>query len=67
MTTLRALLAAAFLVVSFGVALAKLPPPPPMDEKGKATAYLCVGEMCNRPTTDPAGLEKQLKVISYRW
>lgn len=38
MTTLRALLAAGFLVVSFGVALAKLPPPPPMDEKGKATA-----------------------------
>jgi uncharacterized protein YyaL (SSP411 family) len=40
---------------------------PSPKEKGKATAYLCVGEMCNRPTTDPAGLEKQLKVISYRW
>ena len=38
MTTLRALLAAGFLVVSFGVALAKLPPPPPLDEKGKVAA-----------------------------
>jgi uncharacterized protein YyaL (SSP411 family) len=40
---------------------------PSPKEKGKATAYLCVGDMCNRPTTDPAGLEKQLKAISYRW
>ncbi len=40
---------------------------PSPKEKGKATAYVCVGEMCNRPTTDPAGLEKQFKVISYRW
>jgi uncharacterized protein len=40
---------------------------PSPKEKGKATAYLCVGEMCNRPTTDPAGLEKQFKAISHRW
>ena len=40
---------------------------PSPKEKGKATAYVCVGEMCNRPTTDTAGLEKQLKAISYRW
>ena len=40
---------------------------PSPKEKGKATAYVCVGEMCNRPTTDPAVCEKQLKAISYRW
>ena len=38
MTTLRALLAAGLVIVSFGLALAKLPPPPPMDEKAKAAA-----------------------------
>lgn len=37
MTTLRALLAAGILVVSFGVAVAKLPQPP-MDEKAKVAA-----------------------------
>ena len=40
---------------------------PSPKEKGKATAYVCVGEMCNRPTTDPVVCEKQLKAISYRW
>jgi uncharacterized protein YyaL (SSP411 family) len=34
---------------------------PSPKEKGKATAYVCVGEMCNRPTTDPVVCEKQLK------
>ena len=38
MTTLRALLAAALVVVSFGVAVAKLPPPPPMTDEQKAAA-----------------------------
>jgi hypothetical protein len=38
MTTLRALLAAGLVVVTFGIALAKLPPPPPMDDKAKAAA-----------------------------
>jgi hypothetical protein len=38
MTTLRALLAAGLVVVSFGLALAKLPPAPPMDDKAKAAA-----------------------------
>ena len=38
MTTLRALLAAGLVIVTFGLALAKLPPPPPMDEKAKAAA-----------------------------
>src|SRR5258708_6557768 len=37
-TTLRALLAAALVVVSFGLAVAKLPPAPPMDDKAKAAA-----------------------------
>lgn len=40
-------------------------PSPQVD--GKATAYLCIGMMCNRPTTDPAVLEKQLAAVSYRW
>jgi hypothetical protein len=38
MTTLRALLAAGLVVVTFGLALAKLPPAPPMDDKAKAAA-----------------------------
>jgi len=38
MTTLRALIAAGVVVGTFGLAMAKLPPPPPMDEKAKATA-----------------------------
>jgi hypothetical protein len=38
MTTLRALLAAGLVVVSFGVAIAKLPPPPPLTDEQKAAA-----------------------------
>ena len=38
MTTLRALLAAGLVVTSFGIAVAKLPAPPPMDDKAKAAA-----------------------------
>jgi hypothetical protein len=38
MTTLRALLAAALMIVGFGLAVAKLPPAPPMDDKAKAAA-----------------------------
>ena len=38
MTTLRALLAAALIVIGFGIAVAKLPPAPPMDDKAKAAA-----------------------------
>jgi hypothetical protein len=38
MTTLRALLAAGLVAVSFGIAVAKLPPAPPMDDKAKAAA-----------------------------
>jgi len=38
MTTLRALFAAGLVVTTFGIALAKLPPAPPMDEKAKAAA-----------------------------
>jgi hypothetical protein len=38
MTTLRALLAAGLVLLTFGLALAKLPPAPPMDDKAKAAA-----------------------------
>jgi hypothetical protein len=38
MTTLRAILASALLVVTFEAALAKLPPPPPMTDEQKAAA-----------------------------
>ena len=38
MTTLRALLAAGIVVTTFGLAVAKLPPPAPMDDKAKAAA-----------------------------
>lgn len=38
MTTLRALLAAALVIAGFGLALGKLPAPPPMDDKAKAAA-----------------------------
>ena len=38
MTTLRALLAAGLVATSFGIAVAKLPPAPPMDDKAKAAA-----------------------------
>ena len=35
--------------------------------QGKATAYLCIGMMCNRPVTEPAALDKQVTEISYSW
>jgi hypothetical protein len=38
MTTMRAILAAGLVVVSFGVAVAKLPPAPPMTDEQKAAA-----------------------------
>ncbi|MEO8739084.1 MAG: hypothetical protein ABI537_05205 [Casimicrobiaceae bacterium] len=38
MTTLRALFAAAIVVLGFGIAVAKLPAAPPMDDKAKAAA-----------------------------
>ena len=38
MTTLRALLAAAIVILGFGLAVAKLPPAPPLDDKAKAAA-----------------------------
>jgi hypothetical protein len=38
MKTIRALLAAAFVVASFGIAVAKLPPPPPLTDAQKAEA-----------------------------
>jgi len=38
MTTLRALIAAALVVATFGWAVAKLPPPAPLDDKTKAAA-----------------------------
>jgi hypothetical protein len=38
MTTLRALIAAGLVVATFGWAVAKLPPPAPLDEKAKAAA-----------------------------
>ena len=49
MTTLRALLAAGLVIISFGFALAKLPPPPPMDDKAKAAADLAeaAGAACD--------------------
>ena len=37
-TTLRALLAAGIVVMTFGLAVAKLPPPAPLDDKAKAAA-----------------------------
>jgi len=38
MTTLRALIAAFLVVATFGLSVAKLPPPAPMDDKAKAAA-----------------------------
>ena len=38
MTTLKALFAAALVVLCFGIAVAKLPASPPMDDKAKAAA-----------------------------
>jgi hypothetical protein len=38
MTTLRALIAAGLVLFVFGWAVAKLPPPAPMDDKAKAAA-----------------------------
>ena len=38
MTTLRALISAGLVVATFGIAIAKLPPAPPMDEKAKVAA-----------------------------
>ncbi len=38
MKTIRALLAAAFVVASFGIAVAKLPPAPPQTDAQKAEA-----------------------------
>ena len=38
MTTLRALLCAGIVLTTFGIAVAKLPAPPPMDDKAKVAA-----------------------------
>ena len=38
MTTMRAMIAAGLIVASWGLAVAKLPPPPPMTDAQKATA-----------------------------
>ena len=38
MTTLRAMFAAGIVVTTFGLAVAKLPAPPPLDDKAKAAA-----------------------------
>ena len=38
MKTIKALLAAGFVVASFGLAVAKLPAPPPMTDAQKAAA-----------------------------
>ena len=38
MTTLRALVAFGIVVTTFGMAVAKLPAPPPMDDKAKVAA-----------------------------
>ena len=38
MTTLRALVAAGLVIATFSVAVGKLPPSPPMDDKAKAAA-----------------------------
>ena len=38
MTTLRALIAAFLVLATFGLSVAKLPAPPPMDDKAKAAA-----------------------------
>ena len=38
MTTLKALFAAALVILCFGIAVAKLPAPLPMDDKAKAAA-----------------------------
>ena len=38
MKTIRAILGAAFVVATFGLAVAKLPPAPPMTDAQKATA-----------------------------
>jgi len=37
-TTTRAFIAAGLVVATFGIAIAKLPPSPPMDEKAKVAA-----------------------------
>jgi hypothetical protein len=38
MTTMRAMIAAGLVVVTWGLAVAKLPPPPPMTDAQKAAA-----------------------------
>lgn len=38
MTTMRAMIAAGLIVAAWGIAVAKLPPPPPMTDEQKAAA-----------------------------
>ena len=58
MTTLRALIAAGLVVGMFGWAVAKLPAPPPMDDKAKAAA--------EEKKTKDAGAAEAAKAVQSR-
>ena len=69
MTTLRALFAAGLVAATFGIAVAKLPPAPPMDEKAKAakaaaaTRALCAS---SKPSRNTAAIEiAAVAVVSH--
>jgi hypothetical protein len=58
MTTLRAILAAAMVVVSFGVAVAKLPAPPPLTDEQKAAAEANKAKAAAAAEADKAALAR---------
>ena len=58
MTTLRALFAAGLVVCVFGLAVAKLPPAPPMDEKAKAAAEATKAKAAAAAEVEKAALAK---------
>jgi hypothetical protein len=67
MTTLRALIAAGLVIVTFGLAVAKLPPPPPMDEKAKAAAEEKKAKDAAAAAADAAALARAEDRVAARY
>src|SRR5689334_16572276 len=66
-TTVRALLTAGLLVVTFGIAVAKLPPPPPMDDKAKAAAEEKKAKDAAAAAAEKAALDRAMDRVQARY
>jgi hypothetical protein len=67
MTTLRALFAAGLVATSFGIAVAKLPPAPPMDDAAKAAAEEKKAKAAEAAAAGAASLAKAQDRVAARY